>query len=251
MNERDTSDVTRPARRRARSTAAGRLRAVGVAVGLLAAALVVSSLSAVVVVLLTPLPASETDPAGLVVLAVASQLGLLVVGLGYVRRWRPAVRFAVPTRGELGATALAVLAMLAAATGLAAVVSRRFPETGSVFDGLAATPALLLVLAVVSVLLVAPAEELLFRGAIQGRLRRSFGPVGAVVGASALFASVHLVNYTGPLPGVLAFVAVIGAVSLVLGWLYEHTGNLAAPVLAHGLYNAVLFVAGYATLVGS
>ena len=249
MNTNDTLDASRPERRRARATPAGRLRALGVAVALLAAALVVSTLFAVLV-LLTLRPTSEADPVGLVALAVAGQFGLLAVGLGYVRRWLPDVRVAVPTRRELGTTLLAVVVMLVAATGLGAVVSRLFPDVGSVFDGLAATPALLLVLAVVSVLLVAPAEELLFRGAIQGRLRRSFGPVASVVGASALFASVHLVNYTGPLPGVLGFVAVVGAVSLVLGWLYEHTGNLAAPVLAHGLYNAVLFLAGYVVLAG-
>ena len=37
----------------------------------------------------------------------------------------------------------------------------------------------------------------LFRGVIQGRLGRSFGPVAAVVGSSLLFGSIHLGNYTG------------------------------------------------------
>ena len=36
-----------------------------------------------------------------------------------------------------------------------------------------------------------------FRGVIQGRLGRSFGPIAAVIESSLLFGSIHLRNYTG------------------------------------------------------
>ena len=36
----------------------------------------------------------------------------------------------------------------------------------------------------------------------------------------------------------------------VLGVLYEHTGNLFVPAVAHGVYNAVTFTTTYLELTG-
>lgn len=97
---------------------------------------------------------------------------------------------------------------------------------------------ILLGLAVLSLFVVAPIEEYLFRGVVQGRLRRSFGPAGAVAVASLLFGSLHLANYAGRPAAVLAGALLIAATGSVLGALYEYTGNFAVPVVAHGLYNS-------------
>lgn len=71
------------------------------------------------------------------------------------------------------------------------------------------------------------AEEALFRGALQ--------PQVGVLGASLLFGLAHLAPRRDLAPWCL-FSFVVG---LLFGGLYEWTGNLVAPVLAHALVNAV------------
>ncbi len=72
-------------------------------------------------------------------------------------------------------------------------------------------------------------EETLFRGVLYGALRR-YAPAGAAALASALiFAGGHL-TLVGFLP-----LALLG---LVLAWLYERTGSLLVPAVAHGVFNA-------------
>lgn len=76
-------------------------------------------------------------------------------------------------------------------------------------------------------------EEILFRG-ILWPLARDHGwrKAGAVV-VSGLFALIHL-NLAAFLP--------LFALGLFWIWLYESTGDLAMPVLSHGLFNAFNFV---------
>jgi membrane protease YdiL (CAAX protease family) len=234
----------------------GRLRAVGVVIGLLVAALVVSTALAVVV--LVPLFATGvglTDPIVLVASAIATQVGLLLVAAGYAWRTGHHVPVAVPsTRREvgwiLGGTTLAVT--IGAGGSVLLTQLGVTDEVASVIgDVAAANPVVLLILAGLSLVLVAPAEELLFRGVIQGRLRRAFGPVAAVVGATFLFAVIHVANFTsGGAVGVLAILGVLALAATVFGAAYERTRNLAVPILIHGLYNTVLVVASYVALVG-
>lgn len=101
-------------------------------------------------------------------------------------------------------------------------------------------PALLLLLIPVSLFIVGPGEELLFRGIVQGTLREAFGPAVAVVLASAIFAGVHYLALTGGASARLTTIAILFLPSLVFGAAYERTGNLAVPVLIHGLYNSTL-----------
>jgi membrane protease YdiL (CAAX protease family) len=71
------------------------------------------------------------------------------------------------------------------------------------------------------------AEEALFRGALQ--------PAVGWVAASLLFGVVHFV----PRREFLPWTAFAVAAGFGLGWLYDTTGNLAAPMLAHTVVNAV------------
>jgi len=71
------------------------------------------------------------------------------------------------------------------------------------------------------------AEEALFRGALQ--------PLLGWVGASLLFGAAHFVPRRELLPWTLFSLAA----GFGLGWLYQHTGNLVAPVVAHAGVNAV------------
>jgi membrane protease YdiL (CAAX protease family) len=71
------------------------------------------------------------------------------------------------------------------------------------------------------------AEELFFRGAVQGA-------VGWLV-ASLLFALLH----TGPGPSFRLWTLYAGAAGMLLGGLMAWRGNLLAPTVAHVLVNAV------------
>lgn len=112
-------------------------------------------------------------------------------------------------------------------------------------------PRLLLYLIPLAIVLIGPGEELLFRGGVQGRLRRTFSPLPAIVLASALFGLVHVPAVVASSPvGVGSYVFTTFVLGLVLGWLYEYTDNLVVPALAHGLYNAILFGVLYVALTG-
>jgi membrane protease YdiL (CAAX protease family) len=191
-------------------------------------------------------------PPTLLASTVLTMAGYAAVGLWYARRYGLAIPLRLPTRRDVGwiagGTLLALAGVTVALVGLAALGIEAAPNAVGGFGE--AMPVLFLALAALSVLAIGPAEELLFRGAVQGRLRETVGPVGAVLGAGALFASVHAFAVVGTLGATLTTVAVIFVLSLVLGVAYERTRNIVVPALLHGLYNATLFVAAYAGAAG-
>jgi membrane protease YdiL (CAAX protease family) len=107
----------------------------------------------------------------------------------------------------------------------------------------ARNPEVLLLLVPFSLLFVGPGEELLFRGLVQGTLRRAFRRWSAIVVASAIFAVSHAAALSGD--GQLTYMAVVFVLALVLGAVYEYAENLVIPAVIHGIYNAVLFTALY------
>lgn len=112
-------------------------------------------------------------------------------------------------------------------------------------------PTLFLVLIPLSLLVVGPGEELLFRGGVQGILRRAWGPWGAIVGASLLFGAIHFPGVSGGVAGRLVYVVVAAGLGGVLGWQYERTDNLVVPAVTHGAYNATLFLLQYLDITGA
>lgn len=91
-----------------------------------------------------------------------------------------------------------------------------------------------------------PIEELLFRGVIQGRLRENFGPVAAIGITSVGFAVGHLPSYWFGGGGVFSAAVGLALVqislgSIVLGAIYERTGNVTVVAVAHGVTNAILY----------
>jgi membrane protease YdiL (CAAX protease family) len=74
-------------------------------------------------------------------------------------------------------------------------------------------------------------EEVLFRGLIQGGLAIRFGPLVSLLIASLIFGLAHAVSLT-----YLIFAALLG---LYLGWVFQATGNLVAPIVAHATYDLV------------
>jgi hypothetical protein len=225
-------------------------RAIAAGVGLTVLAFVLSLIGGVVLVVPVLLFDLEfTSLPVLIALTAAGQFGFLLVGYLYARYAAVRVRLAVPSLRELGYTVAGIVGALALAVGLSALLSVLGLVPGSVIEDIAVEdPRFLLALAALSVVLVAPAEEFLFRGVIQTRLRKAFGPVGAVAGASLLFGSLHLANYVGTIGPVIAGALLIACVGAVFGILYERTGNLVVPVVAHAVYNVVLFGIAFATI---
>lgn len=179
----------------------------------------------------------------------AGQVAFLGLGYGYVRVRDVDVPVEVPSGRGVLTIAGGTVAALVVATVLSVVLATLDLVPESVVDEIATNdPTFLLGLAALSVLVVAPAEELLFRGAIQGRLRQRFGPVPAIAGSSLLFGSMHLANYTGDPAPVVAGALLIACVGAVLGALYEYTDNLVIPVLTHMTYNVILLVLSYLAL---
>ncbi|RKY18899.1 MAG: hypothetical protein DRQ55_12140 [Planctomycetota bacterium] len=78
------------------------------------------------------------------------------------------------------------------------------------------------------VLVIPFCEELVFRGALYGGLRRLVPAWAAMLLSGLVFGLSHD-------PQVMLPVAALG---VMLAWLYERTGSLAAPTLLHGLQNA-------------
>ena len=85
-----------------------------------------------------------------------------------------------------------------------------------------------------TVLLIPIAEEMLFRGVIQGGVSAEYGPVRAILIAAAIFGIVHIV----PQQVVAAFLA-----GIVLGYIYYRTGSLVPVIVIHALNNAVGYIA--------
>lgn len=118
----------------------------------------------------------------------------------------------------------------------------------------------------INVLLLYPlAEELLFRGAIQGalleagfvkrnslplrqrpkkllsRFSRRLQHVGissANIISSLLFVSLHLLNHS------LVWALAVLIPSLALGYMRERYGNIIVPILLHVFFNAIYLIAG-------
>ncbi|NLA96313.1 MAG: CPBP family intramembrane metalloprotease [Clostridiaceae bacterium] len=83
---------------------------------------------------------------------------------------------------------------------------------------------------VATVLLVPIGEELLFRGIVQGELRKAFPPAVSVVGTTLLFALFHLDLIQG------SYVLIAG---FALSMAYHLTRNIAIPIVMHAIFNFI------------
>lgn len=193
----------------------------------------------------------ENVPVWVNVLSTVLQfLGFYLVCLWYLQ-WQGGVgslfEFRRPSLREVGWAVVGFLALIVGVNVLSSLVVQYFgvevAENAVITEG-RENPVYFLYLIPIAFLFNAPAEELLFRGIVQGQFRRAYGVVPGVVIASVLFGAVHITALFTSGAGTASLSVTIGitiALGLVLGALYERTRNLLVPILAHGLYNAVLF----------
>jgi len=185
----------------------------------------------------------------LIGIAIIGQLGFLFVAIFYIRKRNIQVPIEMPSRSDIIHIAGGILLTLVTAIALSQILYFLDLMPDSPMEEMAAAdPRILLALAFLSVILVAPAEELLFRGAIQGRLRQRFGPIPSIMTASILFGALHLGNYTGALLPIIMGAMLITVVSLIIGTLYDRTDNLTVPITVHAIYNVVLLLISYVAI---
>lgn len=163
-----------------------------------------------------------------------------------------------PSAKAIGIAVLGAVALLVAATALEQVF-RLFNITASehqIYQLATAeeggfSPQFLLVMIPIAILVIGPAEEIVYRGLIQKSLYSKFSDNAAVVLTSAIFAVVHFPAYlTSTFSNAAITVSTVFVLSLVLGKIYAETENLVVPSLSHGLYNAALFGLLYIELAG-
>lgn len=233
-----------------RSALHRRMMAGGLAVGVTVAGAVVGGLFGVgaFLALMVFGPGVETSAlVGVVTLTIAAEAGYAVVGLAYLLRVADGVPLSRPSGGGLLAAVAGSIALVAVGQGVLRLVpGAGIDDVSSALGRAGLDPVVFLALAVVSVVLVGPAEELLFRGAVQGTLRRVLGPWAAIGSASVLFTIVHITALGASSPAVgLAALTVIFLVSLAFGYAFERTGSLVLPIVMHSLYDGLLLAVGY------
>ncbi len=97
----------------------------------------------------------------------------------------------------------------------------------------------LIAMIVLSLVLVAPCEELAFRSFIQKGFENSFGKMEGLLIASVLWGLFHGLN-------TLHAIAPAFAAGLILGYVWQRTGgNTTASALMHGVNNSISFAIAY------
>lgn len=188
-----------------------------------------------------------------VVQTVGQFLGFILVGVVFLAATtdREFVSVEPPTVREAGLIGGGVVVLLAVQFLLLAVFEAVGVEVGT-NSAIAVgrdSPTYFLYMLPVSVLLVGPGEELLFRGIIQGKLKQAVGARAAIVAAALMFGLIHF-DLSWTATQWIAYVSVAATLGAGLGLLYEHTDNLTVPAVTHGLYNASLFGFQYLVVTG-
>jgi membrane protease YdiL (CAAX protease family) len=234
--------------------------AVAVAVGLAALAFITGYGAGTVLGFLLRTAGVELTSRRVVVLSILTLqlVGFSIVSLGYLRyRGRTLADIGVERPSlegwiSLGAGYVAMIVLWLAGSIAVFVIGNRLgierQQQGLIELG-QQDPFIFLLMGVLSIFIVGPTEELLFRGVIQTRLRETFSPAAGVGIATTIFAFAHITDLlSGSLGGALLGVAVLLLVGLVLGVVYEYTDNLVVVAAIHGLYNLTQGLLGYVSV---
>jgi len=240
-----------------RTIATSIVRALAVIAGAFLLAGIFGQLGAALLGVSVPLEVRST-PAGLYAAVNAvSFVGFILAGVAYLqlRDDQSLVYLRTPQLSDLGWALVGVAGIFAGSLVMGVVIDllRTLAETlfgvavesgqNSIITEGRKKPAIFLFMVPVSVLFVGPAEELVFRGVVQGLFRRAFGVVPAVVLASLTFGLGHYLAISSG--SAWTYILTASALGLVLGAVYEYTESIAVPALAHGLWNGGLFVVNY------
>lgn len=202
--------------------------------------------------------------------AVGQILGFVGFSLWYLRRrgldWdgiksylgvrRPTLReggiiLGAPFVIFLGAI---VVGLIATALGELLGISDPDEPVGAeqdITDALASNPELIPFAILMMFLIVGPAEEIMFRGVVQARMRERISAVPAIILTAIGFALIHVPGFAlgASLLDILTGVAVLTIGGIVFGYVYEKTENIVVVSILHGFYNSIVLVLVYIVAV--
>ncbi|MEM0271828.1 MAG: CPBP family intramembrane glutamic endopeptidase [Thermoprotei archaeon] len=144
---------------------------------------------------------------------------------------------------------IVILGFIVGVEGLNSLTRIEYPSTPLQAQSLSQT----LALVALSLLIVGPAEETIFRGMVYGSMLDSSGWTNwrrlNVIQALAFgFAHLYYLYILGPL-GLVALVEIIG-MGYGLGWAYYKCGGgLSGPIIVHGFWDASSFLLLYPTTI--
>jgi hypothetical protein len=240
---------------------ATRLRSVGHSLGLVVAAFLVGIVLSVFAAQFLYLggilePGAEManiSPLANVVLTAAQFVGFGIVVYVYMTRYAETrlFRIGLPSLRDVVMTVAGFVALYVLSQALALILIAFDIEqaTNAVITAGRENPVLFLYMMGVTAVFVAPAEELLFRGVVQGLFRRAYGVIPGVLLASALFGVGHYFALSGG--GKVTYLASAALLGIVLGAAYELTENLTVPIVIHALYNMTIFGVQYLVATGA
>ncbi len=157
-----------------------------------------------------------------------------------------ALGFRAPTARILGVAAIGALAMVILTNGLETLLQTalhvKVSEQAVILFLSMKTPATKALFAFLGIVLAAIAEEMVFRVLLFNAIRRYSRFWVAALASSILFGFVHATPGVPLLQNfILTLPLAIGGV--ILCAVYARTRNAYAPMITHGLFNAVSFVA--------
>lgn len=165
--------------------------------------------------------------------AVAFLLAVAIAGAsGTPLRGSARFSLAGVAAGTVSGAALAGLALAAMRTRwrplielgeVAREITRRFFRDATFVD-----------LLVISAL-AGMAEEALFRGAIQATVSLAWGPAAGIAAGALVFGLAHALTF--------GYAVTAGLMGVAMGILFEATGDLAAPILSHAVYDLIVLLA--------
>lgn len=188
----------------------------------------------------------ELISAGNAIVTALQFVGFIVAVLAYVKWYsdRSLIGLRLPSLRDIGLVVGGFLALIGLSAVLSVVISLlgvEVAQNAAVGQG-QENPEYFLYLIPISLLLVGPGEELVFRGVVQGVFKRAYGVVPGILIASLFFGVSHVIALLGQgLGGIVTYLAIAGILGIVLGTVYELTDNIVVPAVIHGAWNAIQF----------
>lgn len=193
------------------------------------------------------------SPPGQIAATATNFVGLLAAPLAYLA-WRDdwsLVGADSPSVRDLATIAVGAVILIAFMNGAELFVSWLGfqPAENAAVESGRENPELFLYYIPVVILLNSPAEELLFRGVVQGLLRRAYGVVPGILGAAAVFGLVHYSALVATGSASAYIIIALGS-GIILGVLYEYTENILVPIVVHAIWNCLVYLLLYLETTG-
>lgn len=91
-------------------------------------------------------------------------------------------------------------------------------------------------IAMLLLFIIGPAEEIFWRGFVQKRLSKMYGPLIGFIVAAAVYMLVHVWSFN------LMLIAAAGLCGVFWGLLFALTGNLWPCIISHAVWDVIIFI---------